>query len=243
MSTPLIPTVVQEQEFWFGDGSDGDVVIDGLVTLTRDMYYNSLVINLGCVLNTYTYRVFVKNQLALLGGTIECTTETGNTTVGNLWMMEGNPSGQTSGGTITGYGGSGTVGTSGYPVDSVSTVGTQIKYLAASPFWNYTMMPLLSVYGGSAGGSANSGSSIISGCGGGCVLVYARLIVATAQSFIQANGGAPTNADFNSGAGAGGGGVVTIVTATPRDTLTNVTIRAVTGDLKNANGRVYYFQL
>src|ERR1051325_5762551 len=35
----------------FGDGSDGAVTLTGNTTLTRDMYYESLTINSGVVLN------------------------------------------------------------------------------------------------------------------------------------------------------------------------------------------------
>src|SRR3990167_11397550 len=48
----------------FGDGSDGDVTItSGTTTLTRDMFYNNLVINSGAILVTASFRVFVKGTL------------------------------------------------------------------------------------------------------------------------------------------------------------------------------------
>lgn len=50
-------------ELYFGDGSDGDVVISVDTDLSADMYYNNLTINPGITLNPNGYRIFVKNKL------------------------------------------------------------------------------------------------------------------------------------------------------------------------------------
>lgn len=47
----------------YGDGSDGDVVISGGTTLTADMYYDDLTVNVGISLNAGGYRIFVKGIL------------------------------------------------------------------------------------------------------------------------------------------------------------------------------------
>lgn len=52
----------------FGDGSDGNVTISVPTTLTRDMYYNNLVVNSN--LNTAGARIFVKGTLSGTGGII-----------------------------------------------------------------------------------------------------------------------------------------------------------------------------
>jgi hypothetical protein len=49
----------------FGDGSDGDVTISSPTTITRDMFYNNLVVT--DTLNTDGYRVFVKGTLSGVG--------------------------------------------------------------------------------------------------------------------------------------------------------------------------------
>lgn len=49
----------------FGDGSDGDVTISTPTTLTRDMYYNNLVVT--DTLNTANWRIFVKGTLSGAG--------------------------------------------------------------------------------------------------------------------------------------------------------------------------------
>jgi hypothetical protein len=56
---------------FYGDGSDGDVVISTNTTLTRDMFYNNLIINNGVTLKTNGFRIFVKETLTNRG-TIAC---------------------------------------------------------------------------------------------------------------------------------------------------------------------------
>ena len=51
----------------YGDGSDGDVTIAGTVTLTRDMYYNNLVIPTATILDPAGYRFFVKGTMSGTG--------------------------------------------------------------------------------------------------------------------------------------------------------------------------------
>lgn len=51
----------------FGDWSDWDVTIVGTVTLTKDMYYNNLVIPTATILNPAGYRIFVKWTLTGAG--------------------------------------------------------------------------------------------------------------------------------------------------------------------------------
>ena len=53
---------------FFGDGSDGDVVITTTVTLTVDRYYNNLTIDTGGTLKPRGQHVFVKNVLTINPG-------------------------------------------------------------------------------------------------------------------------------------------------------------------------------
>lgn len=48
-----------------GDGVDGDVILSVNTTLTRDMDYNSLVINAGVTLNTAGFTIFCKTSLTV----------------------------------------------------------------------------------------------------------------------------------------------------------------------------------
>ncbi len=50
---------------FFGDGSDGDVVITTPVTLARDWYYNNLTIDTGGTLKPRGQHIFVKNTLTV----------------------------------------------------------------------------------------------------------------------------------------------------------------------------------
>lgn len=53
----------------YGPGTDGDVIITGQVTLSRDMFYNNLTILANAQLDTNGYRVFVKDTLYLVDST------------------------------------------------------------------------------------------------------------------------------------------------------------------------------
>jgi hypothetical protein len=72
--------------FW--DGSDGDVTIAGTVTLTRDMYYNNLIIPTATTLNPNGYRVFVKGTFSGVGNV---------TMIGNAGGAGGNGAFSTAG--------------------------------------------------------------------------------------------------------------------------------------------------
>jgi len=79
-----------------GDGSDGDVTISSPTTLTKDMFYNNLVVN--STLTTNGYKIFVKDTLSG-SGIIQCNGGNG-----------GNASGAT-GGTAGSAAASGTLST------------------------------------------------------------------------------------------------------------------------------------
>lgn len=65
----------------FGDGSDGDVTISTDTTLTSDVYYNNLTVNNSVILNTGSYKLFVKNTL-LNNGTISRAGNSGTSASG-----------------------------------------------------------------------------------------------------------------------------------------------------------------
>ncbi len=60
---PLIGGIVST----FGDGSDGDKVVDVDENLPRDMYYHDLYIYEDSILYTYNWRIFVSGTLYLYG--------------------------------------------------------------------------------------------------------------------------------------------------------------------------------
>lgn len=66
---PTISSTALSAAGIFGDGSDGNVTISaGTTTLTRDMYYNNLVVNGN--INAAGARIFVKGTLSGTGGII-----------------------------------------------------------------------------------------------------------------------------------------------------------------------------
>jgi hypothetical protein len=66
------PPIVQRigNDSVYGTGSDGNVVISSNTVLFRDMYYNSLTVNLGANLDTNGFKVFVKNTFTLNGNVV-----------------------------------------------------------------------------------------------------------------------------------------------------------------------------
>lgn len=53
----------------FGDGSDGDVTVGpGTTTLTRDMFYNNLIIGTGRHIDVGGHRIFVKGKCTIQAG-------------------------------------------------------------------------------------------------------------------------------------------------------------------------------
>lgn len=52
----------------FGDASDGTVVVGGTTTLTRDMFYNNLTLGATDIINTASFRVFVRGTLTIASG-------------------------------------------------------------------------------------------------------------------------------------------------------------------------------
>jgi hypothetical protein len=53
----------------FGDGSDGNVTINTTVTLTRDMYYDTLTVDTASgILNTAGYAIFCRTACNITNG-------------------------------------------------------------------------------------------------------------------------------------------------------------------------------
>lgn len=68
---------------WFGDGSDGVVTITGAVTLTRDMFYDRLILNSAAAIQTNGFRIYVKNDLDLTAAPAGAIQRNGFTNFGN----------------------------------------------------------------------------------------------------------------------------------------------------------------
>lgn len=61
----------------FGDGSDGNVTLSGVLQLTEDMYFNNLGLN-GVTIDTNGFRIFVRDSLVVQGGVNRISCDGGN---------------------------------------------------------------------------------------------------------------------------------------------------------------------
>jgi len=106
---------------YYGDGSDGAVTISGTTNLTRDMYYDTLVVQSGGVLNTNQWKVFCKTSCTIdAGGKIAnnggvggagsgatAGTAGGTTILGSLGQLQNGNAGSAGSTTNSGNAGSG----------------------------------------------------------------------------------------------------------------------------------------
>lgn len=201
---------------WFGDGSDGNVTISGAVTLTRDMFYDTLTIAAGAALNTGGFRIFCKTLLdlsaaptnaitfpAVAGQSSSGTSGATQPTVAvvSTWQRQSSPVAGISGGTSAGSNGS---------VTNLSAV-------------------IISGGAGGAGGTGGDGSSGSGGVGGaitaslvtGFVWRIPTLVPGTNFSVIGGAQGCPGgsaggdgSAGGGSGSGGGNGGMIAIFAKT-----------------------------
>jgi hypothetical protein len=185
-------TVATDQNYIFGDGSDGDVTLGaGTTNLSRDMFYNDLTVPSGAALRTAGYRVFVRGTLTLEGQIRNNGFNGGNG--GNAAATIGNTPGGTAGtraasavlpgGTAGGVGGSGT---------GVSTAGTS----TSATSWPFRG-------NGGAGGSSGAGNGSVGSNGVG---------TGTAGG-PGGGGGGGGGAGTPGSAGSGGGNIVAATAA------------------------------
>jgi hypothetical protein len=176
-----------------GDGSDGAVTISSPTTLTRDMYYTNLTVNISQTLTTAGYRIFCTGTLTV-NGTIDWSGKNGGAGVTNGaggvggaalvdGYLKGSPIGSAGGGGDTGSGSSGIIGSSianslgtngvagGASVDNAAGgAGTATASLVAPILlWNVSTMLDITATGATIkySGSANSGGGAGAGQSGG----------------------------------------------------------------------------
>lgn len=210
---------------YFGDGSDGDVVVNGPVTLTRDMYYNSLTVQAGAAINTAQFRIYVKTYLDITAAPAGAFVLNGNAganaVVNALGAAGALFSGQTplpqqltaqlgkNGGTTTGTAGVGTGGST------------------------------ITCYGG-RGGSGGTGGNGSSGNGGAAGISSSATLNGTVRNAANSidysgsgyngsiggssggSGGGDGTAGGGSGGGGQGGGVIYIAAQEIRRSAANV---------------------
>lgn len=142
---------------YYGDGSDGTVTITGTTTLTRDMYYDTLTINSGGVLETALFKVFAKTLIEnKSGGTIRCNGFNGTSATGQAAPAAGTLQNGTLGIIANRPGFAGSTGTNAGTAGESSIAATNTFINSAGPN---------GVSGGTGAGSAGGagGTSSITG--------------------------------------------------------------------------------
>jgi len=208
----------------FGDGSDGDHVVVGTETLTRDTYYRNLTVPAATILQTAGFRVFVADTLTI-EGTIRNNGAAGSNVAapgdtgagGTLGVGQGGGGtgavGESSPNSLGGNGGNAS-GTGAVAAGTITRTTTGVAYVSLLPFViTGTDAAGAPINGGAQGGGATGASG---GAGGGVVLIAAKAI--TGAGAIQANGGAGFASTGASG--GGGGGFIVIAFGSSDETYT-----------------------
>lgn len=213
---------------YFGDGSDGDVVISTNTTLTRDMYYNNLTVNSGVTLTTGNYKIFVKETLTN-NGIIKGILLT-NGGARKQWNEDGvNVGGNGFFGGNGGSGGGGAAGGLGY-IKSDDEAKDLIFFMNTKTVSNLSKtLPFIyasNVLGGGGGTSGNSKSSSSlyyggkGGGGGGIVFICARNITGTGSFDVAGEVGENSGGGGATGGGGGGGGCIIFFYETTSNSFT-----------------------
>jgi hypothetical protein len=235
---------------WLPTPTDGDVVINVDTTLFRDMYYNSLTINLGATLFTNGFKVLAKQSIVNNGNiNREGNNASGITagaalvlgTVGNSAAggAGGAAAGVAGGAVASGLGGSGGAGGAGsggaggaagvVTTVAVNNGGVELFQTPRQASVGRDLTGANVLGGGGGGGGGGDGTAGGGGGGGGghLILITRSLTGTGTISAKGGNGGTP--AAGNRGGGGGGGGGI-IVTLTENDTtLTSLTFNVSGG--------------
>jgi len=212
----------------YGTGADGNVTISQNTTLMGDMFYENLTIASGVTLDTYGYRVFVRNTLHFEE----------NAVMGCIGGFSGQ--GSISGGAQEGQSVTNSLGGNGLDANGVVTTasapapdvgGTGYYYYASQAIKGYSLTASTTspeFLRGGAGGNNNGG--LATGEGGGVVIVAARYISASGPCQIAATGG------FD----AGGGVIICVSSASILNS--NLTLN-VGGQGSGTDGTAIYLEV
>lgn len=195
---------------FFGDGSDGDVVISSNTTLTADMYYDDLTINDGIELKPDGYKIFVRGTLTFLGtgkisayggdggngGNGAAVNGAGAGTPGSA-PTQANTAGTLPASGTSGDGGEGDQNTGGFVPTPGVAGSNSIKAIVSS--------------NGSSGGAAIGGGSGAGGAAGAIgtntgTPVNPLKTYFDVYNLLDLNDNTIARMDINAGAGSGGGG-------------------------------------
>lgn len=148
------------QPCWYGDGYDGNLTANSAISLSRDMYYNTLTPVSGCAINTKNFRIFC-NTLDLSNAPTGAFITTasifgggnasGSTAGAGAYFLNGGASG-TAGQTSAGNNTAGTAGATG-------NSGTPSGAYGSNMIINATGTGQTSKGGNGSTGTAGSGTA------------------------------------------------------------------------------------
>jgi len=240
----------------FGNGADGIVTITTDTTLVRDMYYESLTVNVGAILSTAGFRIHVSNVMTV-NGVIDRSGNLTSTNAGALGLIAGTTgltgAGGAGGGVGVGVGGTATTnsigangGAGGAGASGAGAVGTALvptallggaEVVNAVRYASVAQQNAGLILQGGGGGSGGGGSGVAGSAGGagsgaGVIVLMAKSLVGTGT--VRANGGGGANAPLANAGGGGGGGGGALLLITENDTLATSIVFQANGGLGGA---------
>lgn len=232
----------------FGDGRDANVTIAGTTTITQDMFYESLTVNPGAILNSNGFRIFSR-QFINNNGVIQNNGTSGSFGVAGQGGKTGTLIGGADGGNsliapgtggasnyaltlgpnpATPYfsgGGENTVsdGFAGQVFANSQIANLQMINAVTNPFVPQTGF-IFPISGGSSGGWSDDGNG--SGGGGGTICLCTYTLAG--NGLVSVNGG---NGSGSFGGGGGGGACIIRVV----NNLSSIVFTANAGSDSTAN--------
>ena len=222
------------QNEWFGNGSDGDVVIAVDTTLVRDMYYNSLTVNVGATLFAGGFRIHCIGDINNLGtidrsgndatGTAATAALVAGTTGVSGAGGAGGAAAGSAGGAVTnasgGAGGAGGLGSGGAggalgaaTVPTAALGGIECLNAARQASVAQQIAGLIMPGGGGGGGGGGDGTAGgAGGSGAGVIVICARNLYGSGTIRARGGNGFQPTAGNRGGGGGGGGGAIILVT-------------------------------
>jgi hypothetical protein len=234
----------------FPAATDGNATISSDTTLVKDMYYDTLTIDVGATLFTNGFRVFARTAI-ICNGSIDRSGNNATGTGTTAALPAGTLSGGTTGGaggtaagtaggasatSLGGAGGNGGLGSSGAggagganTLNTAAAGGTEAFQIYDNARNGRNIATTQITNGSGAGGGGGDGTAGGAGGGGGGQIVLVSPSV-TGTGTIRAKGGdgfAPVAG--NRGGGGGGGGGVIAICSENDVTATSLTVNVAGG--------------
>lgn len=238
---------------FFPAAQDGNATISADTTLLRDMYYDTLTINVGATLYTNGFRVFAKTAI-INNGTIDRSGANASGTAATAGLVAGTLAAGTAGGaggaaagsvggasatSLGGAGGAGGLGSGGAggaggtnTLNTAVNGGVEILYGVDRSREGRNLAGTAITTGSGGGGGGGDGVAGGAGGAGGAMIVLLTPSL-TGTGTIRARGGngfTPITGGNKGGGGGGGGGVIATITEN------DVTATSLTLDIAGGTG-------